>query len=345
MNPEISQLLDNYQKDGLVFKSCNTYIVVLQKLKDTITNEERNVNNKNRAKYRGNIFRVVDIVSKIALAFTIDTDKKQEEYEINEVISDYTNDFIYYKNEIIECKDYNHNTEKVCSTGIHYYLLWSTAFHHNLYKIILDEKYKDIYTGKSYDWYEDGNPLSEINYLNGKQHGIEKEWHSNGNLKSIQTWKNGKLDGITKGYHKNKQQFSELNYIDGNEDGIVKSWHENGTLSEICYYKNGLQHGALKNWNKEGQLIYHFEYKNGFRCGKSLYYFEKNKQVKEEYNYIEDGLLDGIFRKWDINGTLREEINYKRFLKHGPYKYWDKNGKLIEEGDYNKGSIVYTVIY
>jgi len=35
------QLLERYQKDGLVFKSCHTYIVVLHKLRDTKTNEER----------------------------------------------------------------------------------------------------------------------------------------------------------------------------------------------------------------------------------------------------------------------------------------------------------------
>lgn len=41
MDKQIILLLDKYQNEQKVFKSCHTYIVVLEKLKDKITNEMR----------------------------------------------------------------------------------------------------------------------------------------------------------------------------------------------------------------------------------------------------------------------------------------------------------------
>ena len=340
MNPKIKTFLERYQKDGLVFKSCDTYIVALQKLKDTITNEDRKVHNKNRAIYRGNKFRVIDIVSKVDLAFTLTHD--EEKKEITEVNSDFTDNFVYIKNEIVECKNYK-NTKNVYAPGIHYYTLWSSAFYHNLYKVLLDKKYENIYTGKDCEWYDDGKLMCESNILNGQNHGIEECWHENGNLRSIETWKNGKKDGVTKVFYENGQQFSELNYIDGHENGPIKFWHENGIVSEIHYYKNGVKHGSQKIWNKKGQLIEHYEYKNGFRYGKSYSYYD-NGLLKQEETYNSDGFRNGIYRMWDKNGTLREEITYKNSIKHGPYKIWNAKGRLVKAGMYgNDGNIACTM--
>ena len=55
-----------------VFKSCGNYIVVLQKLLDTITNESRSdVSNAMYANYRANKLRVILIINKFVPFDTI----------------------------------------------------------------------------------------------------------------------------------------------------------------------------------------------------------------------------------------------------------------------------------
>lgn len=342
------QLLERYQKDGLVFKSCDTYILVLQKLRDTKTNEARKVHNKNRANYRANKFRVIDIVSKLDESLGIvyvlkEYDEEGKEKELTEITSDYSDSFIYRKNEIVECKNFDKNIDNVCAGGIHYYLLWTSAFQHNLFIILmkLNDYYK--YTGKCYHWGNNGKLYSESYYINSKSEGIEETWYDNGNLRSIDNWKNGEKNGITKVYYENGVLFSENNYINGYPDGECKYWHENGELSETVYYKNTYRNGHRKGWNEKGVLKFDCEYKNDRRHGKSVLYYEKNGLPQEEQNYI-NGILNGISRKWDIHGTLREEVTYTDGIKHGPYKIWNTKGKLVKAGIYgNDGNIACTM--
>ena len=42
------------------------------------------------------------------------------------------------------------------------------------------------------------------------------------------------------------------------------------------------------------------------------------------------GELDGISRKWHINGQPAYEYNFKDGIENGSQKTYDKNGKLIK---------------
>ena len=181
MDKQTILLLDKYQNEKKVFKSCDTYIVVLEKLKDTITNEMRkDIFDIKRAQYRGNKFKVIDIISKVGIK-----NKKEKENQINniqEISSDYDSKFVYRKNEIVKCNDYDTNIVQECSSGIHYYLSWNSAYYHRLDKILLEKDTQ--YTGKDYLWYYNGKILTETNYVNGKLQGEEKSWHINGKIKT-----------------------------------------------------------------------------------------------------------------------------------------------------------------
>jgi len=54
--------------------------------------------------------------------------EKDKEKEVIEITSDFTNNFIYRKIKIVECKNFDKNIKNVYGTGIHYYLLWTSAF-------------------------------------------------------------------------------------------------------------------------------------------------------------------------------------------------------------------------
>lgn len=66
---------------------------------------------------------------------------------------------------------------------------------------------------QSWLWYEKGKLAKETSYLNGNQHGYEREWLSDGML------------------------IRETNYKNGRKDGIEKIWDRDGN-KKINVYKN-----------------------------------------------------------------------------------------------------------
>ena len=86
-----------YNDSSYVFKSCShDWIVVLQKLPDTITNESRSVVDADCAKFRANKLLVVDIIHKFDQIITCDSIR-------NSVYAD--EQMEYKKGEIIEAED------------------------------------------------------------------------------------------------------------------------------------------------------------------------------------------------------------------------------------------------
>ena len=75
----------------------------------------------------------------------------------------------------------------------------------------------ELFTGVSFDVYEDG----------------QLEWEAN--------YKDGELDGLYRSWYENGQLDFEYNYKDGKEDGLCKGWYENGELSYETNYKDGVE--------------------------------------------------------------------------------------------------------
>ena len=150
------------EDSSYVYKSCGNYIVTLQKLSDTVTNESRySVMNRETAKYRTNKLKVISIQNK---------DNPKETLGLIENTS-FSKKMTYRVNKIVSVDDFNMDLEKVCSTGIHYFLDRDCAYYWE----------KEITDGKWINWYENGNKMSEGNYVAGNQDGKWIEWYENGN--------------------------------------------------------------------------------------------------------------------------------------------------------------------
>ena len=123
-----------------VFKSCGKYIVVLEKLPDTITNESRsNISDPIYAKYRANKLRVVLIINK---------------FDQSDIIKEIENTFYhkkirYEKDKIVEVYDHDMKFNEVYTEGIHYFRTIEQAFYWQLFDFNL------LYTGKYIQWYEE----------------------------------------------------------------------------------------------------------------------------------------------------------------------------------------------
>ena len=170
----------------------------------------------------------------------------------------------------------------------------------------------------------------------------------------------------------------ELDTIISNksENSLYVSDSENSTetISFQCYNKKGnkethtFQINEWENYIKNVDSLHHLEclhcnriiQKNEYVRNGTFIYKVGNKII-ERTNYV-NGLLDGLYERFYINGLHYEKTHYKNGIYHGPsefwyditgkkmkemhfengilhgpYKYWNQNGKLIEDFYYNHG--------
>lgn len=119
---QIKKIKDTYPEffnnPKYVFKSAQNHIVVLMKIENTITNENREyVVYKKYAKFRGNYLKCVKIFSKCS---PLNCTEK--------ISSLWCSSFEYKVNEIIFVDNYDEDINNICAPGIHYFLSVEPAF-------------------------------------------------------------------------------------------------------------------------------------------------------------------------------------------------------------------------
>jgi antitoxin component YwqK of YwqJK toxin-antitoxin module len=258
-----------------VFKSCGNYIIVLQKLPDTITNESRSeISDPMYAKYRANKLRVILIINKFD-PFDVIKQIKNTSY-IDKTI-------IYKTDKIVKVKDYNMNLDEVYTKGLHYFKTIKQAFYWDI--VDLNPKY----TGSYIEWYNNGNKSCEGIYLYGKEIGQWSSWYENGNNKKL---------GI---------------YYNGKEIGKWISWHENGNKEYEGEYFNGKQTGIWIHWFSNGIKWEEGEYLDGKRIKKWIFW-HPNGNKNSEGKYF-DGKQAGTWIYWHPNGDIHCEKNINIHIK------------------------------
>jgi antitoxin component YwqK of YwqJK toxin-antitoxin module len=288
----IIQLAQKYpSEEGYVFKSCSKkWIVVLQKLSNTITNEARlDVVDPMYAKFRANKLLVVDIIHK----FTNQTIDQIEN-------SVYKQKIIYKKGLLVEIFNFGNNPNDVYAPGIHYFNSLEAAFYFEL-----DEGENIIIKS----WHDNGRLWKASVHRGGQMNGLYKEWDVNGKLYIKCIFKDGKKNGSYKKWYESDQLFEECTFEDGKLNGLYKSWYCSGHLKEECTYKNGIPDGPYKKWYPRSQPCEECTYKDGNPDGLYRKWYASGHLTEE--CAFKNGKLDGLFKSWYMNGELITEGMYK----------------------------------
>ena len=109
------------------------------------------------------------------------------------------------------------------------------------------------------EYYDNGNVLSQIHYLDGKRDGSFRHWYKNGQLMNEGFYKNGKMIGTFISYYENGQIQNHGNYkytesgVYSRKDGVWKYYHDNGKIQSESIIKDGVE--ELKFYDKEGNLL------------------------------------------------------------------------------------------
>lgn len=251
---DLHQNLIDELGSNIAFKLCHgTHLIFMEKLPDTITNEDRRyVFDMSCAKFRANKLRVRLIVNITNL-------DDVSNLVINTYADYNTHSTVCYQtNRIVEPDDFDNNIEVVCSSGIHYFKSIEPAFNYNRDYLNEIDGLNCVWK----QWHDNGDPMKEIRIVNGVADGIYREWFANGILKLEYNYVDGKLEGVQKEWHHNEQLKADFMMITGNLI-TYKQWHDNGCLYIERSYKNGQFHGKYRCWNFDGDLIEDSNYVEG----------------------------------------------------------------------------------
>jgi antitoxin component YwqK of YwqJK toxin-antitoxin module len=276
------QFADN---PNIRYKTCDNCIVVLQKEKDTITNEDRSVADSNYAKYRANKMKVICI-------FLKSDPMEQLQFVKNTVHKDHI--IVYETGEIVTADSYDQCIDNVCSQGIHYFKSLEAAYYYLL-------ENNDRYTGKMYWWYDNGAKLQEAHYINGTKHGILTEWHDNGYKSKEFNYEHGDINGTYITWYENGDICTTYEYVNGNIHGTFRMWYPNGNIKKEHNYVNGKRHGKWSEWSVDGNKENHLNYEHGKIHGTAIWWYD-NGNKREEYEYV-NGEPTGKYTRWYDGGS------------------------------------------
>lgn len=164
------------------------------------------------------------------------------------------------------------------------------------------------------EFYPNGKPFVEGQFVRGRQHGDWTFYFDNGQLNRKATYKSGKPDGPREIFRADGTLSSKRGFADGLRDGEWVTYDETGKkpLAEEHYVK-GKGDGTWKFWHPNGKLRQQVELKNGERHGTST--------------------------EWDDKGEKRSEATYVNNKLHGTVTRWFPDGRKIVQ-KYEEGRLV-----
>jgi antitoxin component YwqK of YwqJK toxin-antitoxin module len=117
-------------------------------------------------------------------------------------------------------------------------------------------------------------------------------------------------------------------FLNGSHEGLSYFYDQNKFLKYTYNYKFDKRSGEGKEYTKDSTIITLFNYYNG-------YLIETTKINRKD----QDGLKQGKWVDFHLNGNKKIESNYLNDKLHGSYKEFDISGKLIAERRYINGEI------
>ena len=234
---------ESESESDLCYKSCGNYIVTMKKQVDTICNESRaGVVDRMHAMFRADKLLVVSIIHKES-GKTIDRIQN----------TTYRHNQIWYEvSKVVSVDNYWSYLDRVCATGIHYFLSREAAFYWNY-------RNKD---GSNLSWYDSGQKLEERTNI-GPGRAILKRWYTDGKKQLELNYINGKLHGLYQSWHMNGKKHEECNYVRDKLHGFYRRWYPSGKMSQECSYVDGILEGVYRSWHYTGQKDVVCTYFNG----------------------------------------------------------------------------------
>ncbi len=168
------------------------------------------------------------------------------------------------------------------------------------------------FTGKCETCHMNGTLERRVNFVNGKQNGIDTTYYESGCPQVVRNHIQGIEQGQWLYYYDSTQYLAwEMNYMAGQKHGKQIFFTKDGDTTRWENYNNGLLHGTKRTYYPDSKIKTEVEYKNG--------------------------LMDGKFKVYNIEGVPIEELNYKMGKRHEECKYFYDDGKPLKTENWDMG--------
>lgn len=226
--------------------------------------------------------------------------------------------------------------------------------------------------------------VSEGNMRLGKPDGYWKNYFPDGKLKSEGNRKDFLLDSVWRFYNEDEKLVLEIAYSEGKKNGFRTTYqgdeitkehfdndvkqgysfllYANGKVKSKIPFVNGLEDGIARDYDDEGNVNQLVHYKKGYvvererinrfnsnkqKQGKWKWFFEDELTVQQEGSF-KNGLKDGYWKNYDINGNLLSATKYQdgeklekaeELVQLEVRTDYYSNGKVKVVATYNKAGI------
>ena len=198
-------------------------------------------------------------------------------------------------------------------------------------KIVRKQEFKNnIAEGYDLVYYDSGEVLDSLFYVNGLQSGIQKRYYENGNLKGLMNINShtGLVaeHSVAKKYHENGKLWVESRYnSNGKEHGQKTIYYDNGQLYKNMSLNNGIIEGEFKQYYKNGVVSIQSIYKSGKKNGYCKMYYE-NGELLSDANFVDNRIYKGRCNWYFSNGQVRYKLKFNK-EGIGKGKEFSRDGK------------------
>ena len=197
--------------------------------------------------------------------------------------------------------------------------------------------------GLSLDYDDQGVLQSSMEYVEGELQGKITLYHENGEVKRTYTYKDGSANGMLVEYAANGMKSREVMLKDGKLDGVEKEWYSDGSVSSEYNYKEGNREGTFVSYYNNGEVYRRGQYKDDKLVG-LLEEFFIDGTLSETEEYDDSGKMNGTYKKFDREGNLLTQMEYKRGEIYS-YQQFDRTGKLLREETRKSGKFEFEGFY
>ena len=209
------------------------------------------------------------------------------------------------------------------------------------------------YTGKVFDFYDNGQKKLDGNYRKGLMNGKWTYYHENGqiyvqgrfidgdgsNLSELSDVPFNGRTGRWNGWFKNGQKKSEGTYRNGNLIGKYEKWFKNGTIKREVYNNDDGTRDSTKltiQWYENGQKQFEGYWKNtddttSVWIGKYTEWHENGQKMVE--GTFKNGKQDAIWTWWYENGQKWKEGTFKNGELDGKWTFFNEDGSIKDDMD------------
>jgi antitoxin component YwqK of YwqJK toxin-antitoxin module len=206
-----------------------------------------------------------------------------------------------------------------------------------------------LVNGESIEYFENGLIKTKGNYINGKMNEEWSYYNEKGQIVSKKNWVDDRINGEQVEYYENGQMKEKVNYVGSLPDGECIYYNENGKLISKIYYVKGKKIDSIK-YDSDGELKNGEEisyghqdrsmsskrnYLNGKMNGEEITYYPGGKIIDTKTNYINGKPVGEKIEYFQTNDIkIKSKIIFDS-LKRGDYTCYYENGKIKEEGKVN----------